>query len=410
MANTLITNQENTIGPFHVGHRLIYWENLNKRSVVDEDWIREVFPQVVKLSNADAKVGKVPTVRELPKRILPVFPRQQFARELIAPQTDGTLEEKILSILLNSHIRRGSLSTVARYSSHFLSLIQQKIRQNKPIELVLPTLPFKNQNPLTTGHSLGWTDLGEYLSLLQLKTITDSIQQLYSPGARITVLTDGMVYVDMFGNKDTKGVDQYFQQLWHIKERLGLGNAVELVDMSWLVKAQPEFEEVKRQMQIHLEEIEKKDELVAECMSGLRYGMLFAFPVEYTLEEYAKCLFTPETLLPQAITRKAERLANEYASFLLTMKKLNIVKHAFPDAIRATVHCKDAPQLPLHLVNKHSWIFPYHGVPLVDKAKLARSSSLHKSTRIIRLSDVYDYPNVTAVFLQGEKEPFYYEV
>ena len=391
-------------------HRGVYLEDKPQRLVVGKEWISQQFPQTVKVSNSDIKEYIIPDIRELPKKTISHFPFEDLVVKPIEADLSLPVDEQILSVLMHSHIRRGSLEIPMQYKDEFLSKIHDAMNTNRPIEIVLPTLPFKNQNVMATGHSIGWTDLGEYLCMLQMKTIVESVKKVYAPGAKITLLTDGTVYADLFANGDKDSVGQYFQQLWHIKEKLGLGNDVELVDMQWLINTEPLFADVAQEIRTLLPQVAAEDETVAKLLQGLTYGMLFCFDTPFDMEEYMKRIFVQGGNLPKDILSQAMDTAHEYATFLLTMKKLDVVKKAFPHAIRGTVHCKDAAQIPLHLVNHKSWIFPYHGVPVVSRGRQERIKNWQHATRIIRLCEVYNYPSATAVYLPGEKEPFYYEV
>jgi hypothetical protein len=87
---------------------------------------------------------------------------------------------------------------------------------------------------------------------------------------------------------------------------------------------------------------------------------------------------------PGDIRRQTSEAARRYAAFLITACQRQTLEREFPSALRATVHPKDAPQLPVHLVNNRSVIFPYNGVPVVRE----NDSGLRRSLRIVRLSQL----------------------
>lgn len=75
----------------------------------------------------------------------------------------------------------------------FLSIIYGQVRTQKPIRLVLPAFPFKspNRNSKTLG---SLPDKGEEISLAHLHGLCAAIEDVYTPGARLTIASDGLVY------------------------------------------------------------------------------------------------------------------------------------------------------------------------------------------------------------------------
>jgi hypothetical protein len=147
----------------------------------------------------------------------------------------------------------------------------------------------------------------------------------------------------------------------------------------------------------------------AQGMRSLQRGMLLNIPApEQDFDAYASLIAQPFDQLPRDLQDRTRNIAIEYSSFLLAMRKLNLVQRNFPDALRATVHPKNAPQVPLHLVNKHSVTFPYNGVPVVSEGKFAKTKSFGKSTRIMRFYQVLEIPDARAIYCPQSDEPFYY--
>ena len=284
--------------------------------------------------------------------------------------------------------------------------IESKTRRANPIEIVLPTLPFKDQNPLTTRHSLQSIDLGEYLFMAQMRDIVVSVKNTYPPGVHLTVLTDGLVYADIFANGEKDKITQYRKNCAKIRDDFGLEGKVKIIDMMDLVAQEDRFLTVQKQIRNILG---RNNANVQGSLAALRRGMLLNIAVpEYSFDEYGSIVNLPEESLPMDILQRATDASFDYASFLLAMQRLDVIQKAFPNALRATVHPKDAPQLPIHLVNKSSAIFPYNGVPLVSERKLQSTGSLRKSTRIVRFYEVLRHPDSKAVYAYGETEPFYY--
>ncbi|KAK1714026.1 Pyoverdine/dityrosine biosynthesis protein-domain-containing protein [Colletotrichum lupini] len=78
----------------------------------------------------------------------------------------------------------------------FLSVINGFVTADKPIDMCLPAFPFKSANK--AYKVLGFLpDKAEELALQRLNTICLRIRDIYSPGARITIISDGLVYNDL---------------------------------------------------------------------------------------------------------------------------------------------------------------------------------------------------------------------
>lgn len=76
---------------------------------------------------------------------------------------------------------------------NFLSVINGFVMTDKPVDMCLPGFPFKSANKV--NKVLGFLpDKAEELALQRLDTMCLRIRDIYSPGARITIISDGIVY------------------------------------------------------------------------------------------------------------------------------------------------------------------------------------------------------------------------
>ena len=75
----------------------------------------------------------------------------------------------------------------------FLSVIGCFVAAQMPVETCLPSFPFKSANQVYKV--LGTLpDKAEELALERLNTMCARIQQFYPPGARVTIISDGITY------------------------------------------------------------------------------------------------------------------------------------------------------------------------------------------------------------------------
>jgi pyoverdine/dityrosine biosynthesis protein Dit1 len=93
-----------------------------------------------------------------------------------------------------------SSSTCAKPSSRadegylrFLPIIYSHVKASRPICLCLPAFPFKSPN--STRKVLGrLPDKAEEVALAHLNGLCLAIGDLYPPGAKLTIISDGLVY------------------------------------------------------------------------------------------------------------------------------------------------------------------------------------------------------------------------
>ena len=88
----------------------------------------------------------------------------------------------------------------------FLAVIRQFVTAGKKIEMCLPAFPFKSANK--TYKVLGrLPDKAEELALARLESICQRIESIYSPGATIVIISDGLVYNGMRSSPPLKSVN-----------------------------------------------------------------------------------------------------------------------------------------------------------------------------------------------------------
>lgn len=100
--------------------------------------------------------------------------------------------------------------------------VRKAVDKGVPIPLVLPAFPWKSVNK--PEKVLGAVpDLGEVLGLGRLNNLCEDIQEIYPPGARVTITSDGLVYNDLLGISDEE-VFEYGLALRRIPDEMGYKN------------------------------------------------------------------------------------------------------------------------------------------------------------------------------------------
>lgn len=75
----------------------------------------------------------------------------------------------------------------------FLSTIDRFVTDGTRVEACLPAFPFKSANKVYKALS-SLPDKAEELALGRLHTMCARIREVYSPGAQVTIISDGITY------------------------------------------------------------------------------------------------------------------------------------------------------------------------------------------------------------------------
>ncbi|KAM0209990.1 hypothetical protein ACHAQD_009865 [Fusarium lateritium] len=103
--------------------------------------------------------------------------------------------------------------------SKFRTHVEYWIRRREPINFVIPSYPFKSENPDKVTGSL--PDMGEYIGLYKLHSMTLDVGKVYPFGAQVTVASDGAVFNDIYPTSDEK-VWEYSQAIDRMARNYGL--------------------------------------------------------------------------------------------------------------------------------------------------------------------------------------------
>jgi hypothetical protein len=146
--------------------------SLYERKGPNRNSILSTLARCVRLGNRPAEPGPVWQQRAeiIPLEVddIPVLPSR-----LIRPaRGDRPADEQVWSVLTNSYFRRGNLESIEPHRQTMQAVIGAAVESQAPVHLILPTIPFKDQGPTTTGLLPGEVDLGEHAFVAQLRDMT----------------------------------------------------------------------------------------------------------------------------------------------------------------------------------------------------------------------------------------------
>jgi len=376
-----------------------------ERQIAD-GWVRSGLLEGIHINYQEPPRNVAPFRKLEHKQVAFLLPE---ASPLELEMRNMTPTEQILAIMLSKSVRRGKRALIEPFLGPIRESIESVVSHQQPISFILPTLPFKDQSPFVTGAAIDHVDLSEYAFFAQLKRILQAIKKVYTPGAHITLLCDGFIYADIFANNDKDGAGRYKARCEKIKNAYELYNEVTLFDMREVLFDMPEWTRIETAIQEVVRRLYQDDASTKERLDTLARRFVFHVAIPNLSYEEARVIYLRSSW-PNWILEKLLDAAIKYSALQLTLKKTQLVKRAFPSAIRCTVHPKAAPQLPLHLTNLRNQLLPYNGVATISRQAQTASQSLFQSLRIKRLCDIFEYENVIAVRAENLKDPIYYEL
>ncbi|KAH7129550.1 Pyoverdine/dityrosine biosynthesis protein-domain-containing protein [Dactylonectria estremocensis] len=110
---------------------------------------------------------------------------------------------KILAIIFEYALNKfdDAAERLALGMPKFLSVIDKFVIEEKQVQLCLPAFPFKSANKVYKAFGI-LPDKAEELALVRLNTMCERIGDVYAPGAKLTIISDGLVYNDLLSIPD----------------------------------------------------------------------------------------------------------------------------------------------------------------------------------------------------------------
>jgi pyoverdine/dityrosine biosynthesis protein Dit1 len=126
-----------------------------------------------------------------------------------ATQEATEISSKILSIVFQYALNKfdDSMDRLGAGIPKFLAVIDQFVMAKKQVQMCLPAFPFKSANKQYKVLGI-LPDKAEELAIERLNTMCLRIGEVYAPGAKLVIISDGLVYngklilpmvLDLFG-------------------------------------------------------------------------------------------------------------------------------------------------------------------------------------------------------------------
>ncbi len=356
--------------------------------------------------SAEAQAGQVGTAlaRDLlallgpalavPELEMPLARVDGLLRPLLMAEEDDPHTEQARELLLALFRHRrlhNDSPCVARPCPQCLALHIPRVRRcvalREPLHLVLPAFPAKSPSASKVLGTL--PDMAEEVALRYLQHVCDEIRQVYTPGVRLTLCSDGRVFSDLVGVSDTD-VTRYDTEIRALLPRLGC-RSFDTFALEDLFEGE-DFAVLRERLCVHY--AEPREEIEARAAHYPHHRALFNGIHRFLCEEH------PTGDPPLSRTRIREQckpLAYEVIRRSDAWGRL--VAECFPAALRLSIHPQDPHSEKIGILlgdADDAWITPWHGVAV-------RCGGQY---RLMKRSDAEAMPGSRLVFLDGRPSHF----
>lgn len=234
--------------------------------------------------------------------------------------------------------------------------IRDHIRTGDPIEFTLPGFPCKSPNPSKVAGTL--PDEGERVALRNLDALCTRIGEVYEPGARVIICSDGHVFTDVIGVAD-ETISAYNDELRRMIAAEGFTNirTIDLRDI-W---GDADFD-VKRR-RLDEDWAPSLEEVREEVREGGQSARLLRGMTRFMVADTVGWTGTKTQL---------QKLSKQRAYELLRRSRAwgDVVADALPRPVRLSIHPQVAgsTKYGIMLVDAHNevWTTPWHSTLVYD--------------------------------------------
>ncbi|MBD2247777.1 L-tyrosine/L-tryptophan isonitrile synthase family protein [Nostoc sp. FACHB-888] len=238
-----------------------------------------------------------------------------------------------------------------------LAKIQFFIKQQKPIHFILPAFPAKSPNPFKVLGPM--PDMGERVALQFLQSLCDRIREIYAPGAKVTICSDGRVFSNLVAIAD-ENVTLYRQGIIQILDEIKANN-IDIFNLD-NVFGEMSFDEMRKtlvkQYAQPIETIRKRvntEQRYCQFFNGM-YNLLF--------DDYV--VLSPNKSRAQI---EIECNARTYEVIQRSHAWTTLVAKHFPKSLRLSIHPQPyhSEKIGIHTIKTSDpWGTPWHNAPVFD--------------------------------------------
>lgn len=301
----------------------------------------------------------------------------------------STMAHKILEIiscLRNAPAAEATAEAAAEGTSYHLGKIEALVARGAVIELVLPAFPAKSANPEKTTGTL--PDLGELLAMRRLEALCVQIEEVYAPGARVVICSDGRVFSDLVGVTDAD-VTAYGREIARMIRDEGLTHLT-TYDMDDLFPGVADHGLTRHELVARF----------AEPLETVRQRAASDADARRMYNGIHRFLFEDLVVLhPEMSRTKVREWSGKVAHQVIQRSNAwsNLVAQEFPEAVRLSIHPQAAHSRKIGVqmvASSNFWRTPWHASVLFDGEKhtlVRRADAQAMGAVLVRANDRYAF-------------------
>ena len=246
---------------------------------------------------------------------------------------------------------------------HFTGIVET-IKRFEPLTLILPGFPAKSPNRKKTLGPL--PDLAEKHALDNLFNLCQKIERVYSPGAKITICSDGRVFSDLVRIADSD-VSSYGRQLKSFANTY-YPHHFDFFNLDDVYPDIRDFEVMREELLIHFGE--SIETLRKRCKTEKHAEAMYKGITRFIFEDYSG-LEEFGDLSRNSIQNKARIIA--YRVIQRSNAWTRLLEHHFPHAVRLSIHpqFRVSKKIGVFLVDtEDSWQTPWHAVAVKENGNI----------------------------------------
>ena len=293
---------------------------------------------------------------------------ETISAQFVEPEPDLAQSQLSIEILrtLFTHRRLqiGAGSCVDSPCEQCVALHAAKVRRfiaaGEPIHFVLPAFPAKSPNPHKVLGRL--PDMAEEVALSFLERACAEIRDLYSPGVRISICSDGRVFSDLVGVSD-EDVSDYGIELKLMMERIGTGS-LDLFSMEDLFDVE---NHVSKREQLVIHYADALDAIENRIHSHEHHRKLF--------NGIQRFLFEDRLGIDVQKSRNQVRKECKDLAYRVIQRSDGwgrLLSDCFPTAVRLSIHPQSPHSEKIGILlgeANDTWLTPWHGVAVQQNKK-----------------------------------------
>lgn len=320
----------------------------------------------------------------------------EIASPLVEPAPDAELTELSIRILRQLFRHRRLQSNAGSCTDDpceqclalHLARVRRFVTAGEAIHFLLPAFPAKSPSPKKVLGPL--PDMAEELALRHLEQVCNEIRELYPPGARITICSDGRVFSDLVGVSD-EDVTAYGQEIDDLRKRIG-ASSLDVFHMEDLFEIS-DHATMREQLRLYY----------ADTLEAIQERVHTYEHHQTLFNGIQRFLFEDRVAIETEKSRTQVRNECKQRTYQVIQRSDawgRLLSDCFPASLRLSIHPQNPHSEKIGILlgdADDTWLTPWHGVAIRDNGKF-------------RLTRRHDAESLGASLVMALGRPSYFQI